>query len=293
MNNTATIVEVKRFAVHDGPGVRTVIFLKGCPLHCLWCHNPESISASALLAYYEHKCLHCGECVAVCPNGAHRMDGELHRFDRSKCTACGACFEECLGRALTLFGTKITVDEAVRAVMEDRDFYRDGGGVTLSGGEPLCQADFCRELLEKLKGLEIHTAVDTCGCVPWSVYEKVLPYTDMFLFDFKHSDSEEHRKLTGQPNERIIDNLSRLSALRVDIEIRIPLIPGCNDSDKNLYDTGKILSVLNIKAAKVLPYHSMARSKYAALGIPDTMPQVETPEAETVKHAEDILFGEI
>lgn len=286
---TGTVFEIKRFAVHDGPGIRTTLFLKGCPLNCIWCHNPESIAPQPQLACYKDRCINCGECLPVCPGHAHALTKEKHCFDRTKCRGCGACESVCLGNSLRLYGKKIGVETAFRLAVEDRDFHGSEGGVTLSGGEPLLQADFCQALLKALKEDGVNTAVDTCGCVAWKEIEKVMPQTDIFLFDFKHADSIEHRKLTGQGNELIIDNLRRLSDNGAKIEIVIPLVPGFNDSDANLRTTGKLLGKLKIEQAKVLPYHTMARNKYAALEIPDTMPDAAVPKDDTLCRAVAVL----
>ncbi len=276
---TGLLMDVKRFAVHDGPGVRTTLFLKGCPLRCLWCHNPEGISPRPETAYYAHKCMNCGECARVCPSGAQRMDAGGHIFEREMCVACGACEGACLGEAMKLFGRTVTVGEAESIALEDRAFYaHSGGGVTVSGGEPLLQADFVRALFERLKEQGVHTAVDTCGNVPWAAFESVLPFTDLFLFDVKHIDSDAHRALTGAGNERILDNLRRLSDAGARIEIRMPLVPGANDGMDTLERIGALLGGLNVETMRVLPYHALARSKYAALGKPDTMPDVPSPD---------------
>ena len=274
---TGLLMDVKRFAVHDGPGVRTTLFLKGCSLRCIWCHNPEGISPRPQTAYYAHKCIGCGECARVCPAG-------------ERCIACGACEEACLGEAMKLFGRTVTVDEAETIALEDRAFYaHSGGGVTVSGGEPLLQADFVRALFERLKEQGVHTAVDTCGNVPWTAFEKVLPVADMFLFDVKHIDSDAHRALTGAGNGRILDNLRRLSDANARIEIRIPLVPKANDDADVLERIGALLGSLNIETMRVLPYHSLARSKYAALGLPDTMPDMPSPDDEQIARAVSIL----
>jgi glycyl-radical enzyme activating protein len=262
-----TVFEVRRFAVHDGPGVRTVFFLKGCPLRCRWCHNPEGIGPRPELAFHSHKCIHCGECARVCPRGAHALAAGKHVFDRAKCAACGACAEACLGRALKLFGRRISVEEAAALALEDREFYRDGGGVTLSGGEPLAQAGLCAGLLERLKKEGIHCAVDTSGAVAWTVFERALPWTDLFLYDLKHVDDGRHREMTGRSN-------------RVPIEVRIPVIPGFNDGPESVDAMGALLAGLrNIAGVRLLPYHP-ARSKYEAVGRPDAMPAVEAPSRE-------------
>lgn len=226
MEATGLLMDVKRFAVHDGPGIRTTLFLKGCPLTCIWCHNPEGIYGRPQLAYYAHKCITCGECAGVCPRHAHAMTAQGHVLDRDACAACGACEEACLGEALKLYGRSITVDQAVQIAMEDVDFYAEKGGVTLSGGEPLLQRGFTAAFLEQIKRRGVHTAVDTCGCVPWEAFESVLPYTDLFLYDIKHIDPRAHQRLTGKTNEAILRNIRRLSDVGARIEVRLPLVPG-------------------------------------------------------------------
>lgn len=284
-------MDVKKFAVHDGPGIRTTLFLKGCSLKCIWCHNPEGISSRPEMAFYRHKCLSCGECARVCTAQASRITAEgRHVFDRTACQACGACEPVCLGEAMKRFGRPVSVEEALSIALEDRAFYAHSqGGVTVSGGEPLLQAAFVRALFEELKREDIHTAVDTCGNVPWSAFEEVLPVADMFLFDIKHIDSQAHKALTGAGNERILDNLRKLSAAGARIEIRMPLVPGCNDAPDVLDGIGALLGELNIETMRVLPYHSMARSKYAALGLPDTMPQVDSPDDDQLLRAVERL----
>ncbi len=284
------LMDVKRFAVHDGPGIRTTLFLKGCSLKCVWCHNPEGIAPRAEMAFYAHKCLACGECVRVCSQGAHRMEAGQSVFERERCLACGACEEACPGEAMRRFGRRVSVEEALRLALEDRAFYEHSqGGVTVSGGEPLLQAEFVRALFERLKRERIHTAVDTCGNVSWEVFEKVLPQTDLFLFDVKHMDSSAHRALTGAGNERILDNLRRLSEAGARLEIRLPLVPGCNDDEDVLRRMGVLLGQMNIEIMRVLPYHSLARSKYAALGLCDTMPPVDSPDDAALERAVSLL----
>ena len=205
---SARYIDVKRFAVHDGPGIRTTLFLKGCSLRCIWCHNPESRLPQPELAIHYPKCTGCGECAKFC--SCHKIVAGEHEFDRARCKACGNCEEVCPAGALELFGKSMTVDEAAEKLLEDRIFYADGGGITLSGGEPLLQSGFCAELLARMKSEKIHCAVDTCGNVPWSAFEAVLPYTDMFLYDFKCADPEKHRRLTGARNDLLLENLKKL-----------------------------------------------------------------------------------
>lgn len=283
------LCDIKRFAVHDGPGVRTTLFLKGCPLHCLWCHNPESIRPEPELGLRLHKCTLCGECAKICP--CHKIGNGRHLFDRANCTACGRCVEACLFDALVLYGTRMTPAEAAEAVLEDRTFYElSGGGATVSGGEPLLQPGFCAELFTLLKREKIHTAVDTCGDVLWSAFETVLPVTDLFLYDFKHPDAAKHRELTGHGNERIKENLLRLGTTGKPIEIRIPLIPGLNMDDDTLNRSAEFLAgVKNLTGIRLLPYHSLARSKYGTVGHPDTMPESAPPTAEAMQRAADLF----
>ncbi len=291
MNANGILLDLKRFAVHDGPGIRTTFFLKGCPLKCIWCHNPESISFRPQLAYYEHKCIHCGECVSACPEQANVMREDKHVFRPELCVSCGKCEPFCLGKALKLHGKTMNTEEALALAREDLTFYREsGGGVTLSGGEPLMQAEFTLEFLAALKADGIHTALDTCCFVSRDVLAKTLPLTGLYLVDFKHADGGMHRKLTGQDNRKIIENLRFLSESGAEIEIRIPFVPGCNDSSENMEATGEILSSMRgITCVKLLPYHSLARTKYAALGMPDTMPQAESPSDEVIQCAVEIL----
>jgi len=261
----ATIFEIKRFAVHDGDGIRTTVFFKGCPLRCVWCHNPEGLSFAPQEAFYAHKCIGCGEC--------KRENFELGN---------------CLGEARTLYGKEMTVEELFPLLLEDRDFYdTSGGGVTLSGGECLMQADFCVELLKRLKAASIHTAVDTCGFVSKEALDKVIPYTDIFLYDLKAFDEDVHIKCTGQSNKIILENLLYLDSLGKNIEIRIPYVPEYN-SDQ-IEKIAIFLSELkHITKIRVLPYHNYAGSKYAALNIPSTLPD-RLPTDEEIQKAVDTV----
>ncbi len=290
MSVTGILLDTKRFAVHDGPGIRTAFFTKGCPLKCLWCHNPESISPSPQVGFYADLCCRCGKCADVCINGAQSISAGNRIFTPPSCRACGQCETECPGGALKLYGQKMTVEEALVLALEDREFYEEsGGGVTISGGEPLVQKEFTLSLFRELKKENIHTALDTCAFVPREALKEALEVTDMFLVDFKHADSQKHRLLTGQPNELIKSNLEFLSSSGARIEIRIPFVPGCNDSVENMESTGAFLGKLNIEKVKLLPYHSLARNKYKALQIPDTMPVADAPADEALAAAVEIL----
>lgn len=281
------ITAVKRMAVHDGPGLRTTLFLKGCPLKCLWCHNPEGISPKTQTAFDEKKCAHCGAC-AVCP--ANRMVDGRHVFDASQCAGCGRCESLCPREAFTFYGRGVTVEEILPELLEDRVFYEtSGGGVTLSGGEPLMQPDFTLHLLRALKGAGIRTAIDTCGFAPQSVLEKMLPYTDLFLFDLKAVDPALHRRLTGRENTLILENLRFLSAQNVAVEIRIPLVPGQNDGE--IPAMGALLAALPhpVRRVKVLPYHPYAGSKYRALGMDYALPGLKALDPAVAEQAAECL----
>ena len=261
----ANIFELKRFAVHDGDGIRTTVFFKGCPLRCLWCHNPEGISPKVQEAFYAHKCLNCGEC-------------KKDSFSN----------ENCLGEAKTVYGNEITLDGILPLLLEDRDFYENsGGGVTLSGGECLMQADFCAELLKQLKNNRIHTAVDTCGFVSKENLDKVIPFTDVFLYDIKAFDNDVHIKCTGASNKIILENILYLDSIGKDIEIRIPYIPDHNDCQ--IEKIARFLAPMkHITKIRLLAYHNYAGSKYEALGMKNTLPERLPTEAE-IRNAADIL----
>ncbi len=291
MENTAIITDVKRFAVHDGDGIRTTVFFKGCPLKCVWCHNPEAISFKPQTAYLEKKCINCHECEGLCEaNVFEEIDGvQMHRFIADKCVGCGKCREKCIGEALVFYGRKVTVDELLKAILEDKDFYESsGGGVTVSGGEPLMQADFVAELLKQCKQNGVSTAVDTCGYVPREAIDKVSPHTDIFLYDIKHINPDAHKRCTGHTNQKILENLRYIDSLGIPVEIRIPYVPGYN-SDA-IDGIGKFLSELScIRRIKVLPYHNYAGSKYESLSMQNTLPTVELPDDAAIASAVDIL----
>lgn len=282
MTERGIITDIKRFAVHDGDGIRTTVFFKGCSLKCVWCHNPESIDFKPQIALYSNKCVNCGMCAAVCR--CHRMENGKHVFNRECCTGCGRCESACLYDALKFYGKEYTVDELMSILLEDEDFYAEGGGITLSGGECLCQTDFCEALLKRCKEYGLNTAVDTCGNVPFSSFERVLPYTDTFLYDIKAIDEKVHIKCTGHSNKLILENLQKLDNLGAGIEIRIPYVPDFNSGE--IEEISRLVKKLkNVKKVRVLPYHNYAKGRYAALSIKDTLPG-KMPENDEISAAE-------
>jgi pyruvate formate lyase activating enzyme len=281
------IVGIKRFEIHDGDGIRTTLFLKGCPLKCKWCHNPEAISLKPQVAYLKEKCIGCGECVSIC--SAHSFSGGKHVYNRNNCVCCGRCENVCFGEALTFYGKEVSPKEILPLLTEDRIFYEgSGGGVTLSGGEPLFQADFSMELLKLLKAEGIHTAVDTCGFAGKDGIDKIIQYTDLFLYDIKFYDDKKHIQYTGCTNKPIIENLKYIDSKGKPTEVRIPLIPAMNDDQ--VEPIGRFLSSLkHIVKVKLLPYYNFSSSKYEALEMENTLPVVETPDDYQLTEAVSIL----
>jgi pyruvate formate lyase activating enzyme len=265
------ITEIQRFSIHDGPGIRTTVFLKGCPLHGWWCHNPETQRTAPQLAFTASKCIACGACVAACPRGAQGLGAEGRSIDRSRCTVCGDCVKACPTGALELIGREVGVDEVIAEVERDRPFYKQsGGGMTLSGGEPLLQADFATALLQAAKAAGLHTCVETCSQVDPAVLDRVLPHVDLFLCDFKETDSGRHRTWTGVGNERILANLRRLHAAGARMQLRCPIIPGLNDRDEHFAGIAALARELaGIEGVELMPYHSLGEGKLARFGLDD------------------------
>ncbi len=297
----AYVFNIQRFSVHDGDGIRTTVFFKGCPLRCRWCHNPEGLSFSPSLLYSDEKCVGCGACEALCPKGAaimNRSEGGLGVAvqDYSLCETCGKCVSRCLGSARSIAGKLMSADEIVKKCVADRMFYEEsGGGVTLSGGEILAQkAEFLRELTSKLHAKGISVNIDTSGYAPFEKIEAVLPYTDTFLYDIKSTDPEKHKKLTGVPPDIIFDNLRHLSEFGAKIYIRIPVIApsddanpddfeGANYTDEDLEGIISLLSDgIRFKKIFLLPYHNTGIYKSRSLGVTDEFPfAVPSPERIT------------
>ena len=276
------IFAIKRFETHDGDGIRTTVFFKGCPLRCLWCHNPESLKVAREISYNKELCKSCGNCSDICD--ANLFNEGKHVFLREKCNFCGECLRTCPSHAFEIYGDTREPSEIAEEVLLDEMFFvGSGGGVTFSGGEPLLQVDFCIEIAKMLKKRGINIAIDTCGYVPRETIEKVLPYVDTFLYDIKAIDTKVHEKCTGKTNELILENLRFIDTTGKNIEIRIPYVPDMNDGEMD--NIALFLSELkNVKRVRLLPYHKYAEAKYISLGITDNSPE-RLPTKEKLKEA--------
>lgn len=262
------VFNIQKFSIHDGPGVRTNVFLKGCPLRCKWCANPESQLMKPQILYHSKDCVHCGTCAASCSEQAVSMDGEgkIH-MDFAKCRGCLTCVHSCPQRALSCEGEVKTVDEVLEVCMQDVDFYEEsGGGVTLSGGEALMQPDFAKALLRELKARGIHTAMETTGFAPAEVFDGVTASADLLLFDMKHWDAEKHKEGTGVDNTLILENMRRAVAGGKEVLPRLPVIPGFNDSLKDAARFVRRLRKVGVDRIQLLPFHQFGENKYTLLG---------------------------
>ena len=285
----AIIAGIKRSAVHDGQGLRTTVFFKGCPLKCVWCHNPEGIGFKPEIGFYKEKCMGCGSCVTDCPKGAITMANGKPVTDRTLCDGCMACTTYCPGDAREGYGKAWTMEALLEKVLQDRFFYENsGGGVTISGGECLAQPEFAIAFAKALFEKGISVDVDTCGDVKQEIFTRIAPYTDTFLYDIKAIDPAVHKKCTGRENGRILENLKYLCSIGAKVEIRYPYVPGWNDGECG--KIGAFLQDLPITKIKVLGYHDFADGKYDALDLPNTLPNVKVVAAD-VEKAVAILKG--
>ncbi|NLT39221.1 MAG: glycyl-radical enzyme activating protein [Clostridiales bacterium] len=307
-NVTGRIYDIQGFAVHDGPGVRTTVFLKGCPLRCLWCHSPESQRSEYDLSYLAVKCVGkelCGApCVGVCQSGAliecepekavtgDRMVTKV-KVDRERCAECLRCAGVCPSKALSASGREISVEEAYTRINKDRFVFKKDGGATISGGEPMGQFEFTLNLARKLKENGIGVCLDTTGYAPPEQFLEILEYIDLFLYDIKHMDSKKHRSFTGVPNELILSNARLLAENGASLQIRVPVIPKLNAGMENLEQTADFCARLGgaVKLVQLLPYHSMGRSKYARLGQPYRLSNVEPPDEAFMERALEVFLS--
>ncbi len=290
------IFDIRKYSIHDGPGIRTTVFFKGCPLHCLWCHNPEGQSLTPELMVRPGRCLKdCSECLLACEAAALAKVADIPVLDRSKCTACGKCAEACPTLAVEIVGRRMDISEVMAAIDKDRIFMDEsGGGVTFSGGEPLAQPDFLSELLSHCRKKGIHTTVDTCGFAPAAALAKIVDHVDLFLYDLKLMDEEKHKRYTGESSAIILENLARLAQKEKKIIIRLPLVPGVNDDEANLSAIAEFLrSLKTVTEISLLPFHRMGKEKYKGLQKQDASDHLNPPSRERLEKIKSDLesFG--
>ncbi len=285
------LFNIQRFSIHDGPGIRTTVFFKGCPLRCRWCSNPESWHDYPEIATYDAKCTRCGRCQQVCPVEAIAVSDKERKINRTACNLCLKCAEVCPTGAIAVTGQWMTLEEVMKEVESDGLFYvNSGGGVTLSGGEPLMQWEFALDLLKQCKASAFHTALDTCGYAPWEVLDRVLDYTDLVLYDIKHMDPGRHGEGTGQSNGLILDNARRTAAKR-RTWLRVPLIPGYNDSVENLEAVARLGLEIGAEKVSLLPYHIWGKAKYERLGRKYPMEDLPLPPDSLARECQQVIEG--
>ena len=286
---TGLIFDIQRCSIHDGPGIRSLVFMKGCPLNCLWCSNPESQSPSQEVMVTSTKCIGCGKCIEVCPTGAAKKKNPLEA--KWLCVVCGSCVEACPSTARQMIGQYMSLNEVMKEVEKDILFYqRSKGGVTVSGGEPLMQADFVRILLKSCQEKGIHAAIETCGFAKWKDFKKVLEYVDLVLYDIKHMDTQKHKELTGVGNELILQNAKKVAELGKKMIIRVPVIPDINDSLENMKSIAKFVRTLSgVTKIHLLSYHRLGESKYNRLGKKYALKEIKPLDKESLSEQKKII----
>ncbi len=295
LKRTGTIFDIQSLSFHDGPGIRTLIFLKGCPLKCLWCANPEGQKKCIEIRYHSMKCTGCLECAKACHNDAITAEYNEDKkttinINREKCDNCNQfdCAEACYNGALNLSGKIMSVEQVMKSVKRDAPYYKGKGGVTLSGGDPTYQPEFAIEILKSCQEEYINTAIESAMFVNTEIVEKFIPYTDLFLTDIKHVDSSKHKELTGVPNELILKNISIISKHK-PIVVRVPIIPGFNDDKKNIIATAKFCLENKINRINILPYHKLGQAKYTQLGLEYKMPDINSPENNEMEQIKQLI----
>jgi pyruvate formate lyase activating enzyme len=304
MNSVGVVFNIQRFSIHDGPGIRTTVFLKGCPMRCYWCHNPEGRHPYPEIRYHADRCIACGACVAACPNHAHELVNGAHVFNRDLCRVSGECVQTCYSGALELNGRLMSVSQILEEVLRDRAFY-DGsnGGVTLSGGEPSLFSHFARCILEACKAEGLHTAIETCGEIAWRSYEEILPFTDLVMMDLKLVTPENHLAVTGRSNERILANARNLALSDKPLLFRTPVVPTVNDNEEEVAKISQFIrSLIDLRhrnggvvknhaaiTYELLPFHKLASDKYTSLGMDYPAAALDTPAKSRMLELLDVV----
>lgn len=288
--DAAIITDIQKCSQHDGPGIRTMAFFKGCPLRCKWCQNPETWDPNPELMYCPVLCIKCGSCVAECPNDALRLTEGGLKIDRAKCTRCGKCSQKCYIKALKLAGTVMTVDELYEKLIDDEVFYKmSGGGVTLSGGECTMYPEYIIKLLAKLQERGIHTAIETCAYRPWEIFSRILKHVDLVLFDIKVPFEERSKEYVGYSNKVIIENLAKTRQIGKEVILRFPMVPGVNDNEASLKEIVRIANECNAMRINILPFHQMGASKWEEIGRPYSLAKLEPPTDDDIRRAVKIF----
>lgn len=285
-NNAGLISDIQRFSLHDGPGIRTTIFLKGCPLNCKWCHNPETRYSKPQISFSIDKCQNCFKCVDVCPTGVHYVVHGKHKLNFSKCALSGECVKVCPNDALKIIGDEKSIDDVMEIVLKDKRYYQNsGGGLTISGGEPMNQFSFTQKLLQTAKLNGLHTAIETCGYSPTQRYLDIKPFVDLFIFDYKETNPTKHKEFTGVDSKLILENLRLLHNTGVNIILRCPIIPGVNDNDEHLQGIAKLVNELpNLESVELMAYHDIGRDKAAEIGLQNEYYEIETATNEMMQN---------